>query len=224
MQSSSIRVGEVLAFAGDRFIEERWGHVEITFTGTFAHAGGTVEAAATQLAERMDGGIIETTFGPFAVPFIQSGNATGTFRGKVYATNRQFDGRAEQQDESSWVDVELTVLPSIVVVEFEPKLQQIEIEPLDAIAEMPYQLSIEAVGFTLASIEYLLGEGALIDGRDVDMVIHDAAGATDTLGDRELFTFAAPPSGSQDFVVPIVIRAASENGESFSLGLNARVH
>src|SRR5688572_9601738 len=76
MQSSAIRVGETLAFSGDRFIEARWGRVEVTFTGTFMHAGGMIDATATQLAERMDDGWIETTFGPFAVPFLQNGNAT----------------------------------------------------------------------------------------------------------------------------------------------------
>ena len=51
----------------------------------------------------------------------------------------------------------------------------------------------------------------------------DVAGSTDTLGDRELFSFAAA-RGSDELVVPIVIRASSPAGETFTLELNARVH
>jgi hypothetical protein len=223
MEISEVHVGDVLAFAGDGFIAEEWGRVEVGFRGTFTHAGGVEPAQATLIAENSGRGWIETRFGPFTVPFA-GGNVTGVFRGNAFATNRAFDGRMETQDEASWVEIELTVLPSLVVSAFEPKLQRIEIEPPDALAEMPYQLVVETVGFTAASIEYQLGEGALIDGGDVDVVIHDVLGATDTLGDRELFSFAPVPSGSDDFVAPIVIRAASQTGETHTLQLNAIVH
>jgi hypothetical protein len=224
MAMSEAHVGDLLTFSGDRFIAEEWGQVEIGFRGTFTHDGGAEETTATLLAEESGEGWVEARLGPFTVPFIPRGNVTGVFRGAAFAVNRAFDGRWEEQDESTWPAVELTVLPSIVVQKFEPKLQRIEIGPPDAIAGTPYQLVIEAVGFSLASIEYELGEGVLIDGRDGDVVIHDALGATDTLGDRELFSFAPVPTGSQEFVAPIVIRASSQSGETYSLELNAVVH
>ncbi len=224
MARSEIAVGQPLAFSGDRFIAPEWGEVEVGFRGTFEHAGTIDDVDVIQIAARTDDRTIELDFGPLAVPFTQEGNVTGVFRGRAFATNVAFDGREQRQDETTWPAVELTVLPSLVVRAFEPKLERLPIVPPDAIAGKPFRLAVEAVGFTAASIEYQLGERVLIDGAQVDRVIHDVVGATDALGDRELLSFAPVPSGYDDYEASIVIRASSEVGEPHLFTLRAIVH
>jgi hypothetical protein len=221
MNSSAVRVGDTLAFTGRGFIAPGAGMVDVTFRGTFRHDDATFDVDTTLIAERIDLFRIEMRFGPFDIPFTAGGNITGVFRGRVFATNRAFDGPSVEQTDGP--EVELSVLPSIVVRALEPKLERLDLDPPEAVAEMPYRLMVEAVDFPLASIEYELGPGALIDGAHVAQVIHDVVDATDTLGDRELFSFAAVPSGTGRSVVPIVIRAASDEGVVYSLELNAVV-
>ena len=89
--------------------------VEVTFVGSFHHGLNSVEVETTLIAARIDPRRIEMRFGPFDIPFTSAGNVSGVFRGRAFATNGAFDGRAEEQDRASAPEVELTVLPSIVV-------------------------------------------------------------------------------------------------------------
>ncbi len=221
MAASQIRVGEVLAFSGDDFVPPEIGVVEVTFDGMFLADGAPVPVETTLTAARTEIRRIETPFGPIDIPFTEAGNVAGVFRGRVRARNVAFDGRVAEQEPPAGVEVELTVLPSLVVRGLEAKLQHVALTPPDALAGTPYRLTIEAVGFSLASIEYHFGGGVRIDGAHVDRVIHDALGATDALGDRELLEFA--PEYDED-VAAIVIDASSEDGETHVFPLNVIVH
>lgn len=226
MMSSGVRVGDPLIFAGHGFLAPSEGRVDVTFRGTFSPVGGRPEDVNyTVTAMLGEDGLLETTFGPFAVPFSRAGNQHGLFRGKLFATNRAFDGRARRQEDGSWPEVELNVLPSVVVRALAPRdSPELEIGPPDVIAMTPYNLRIEAAGLVPQVIEYRLGENILVDGSARDVVTHDASGPVDVLGESEVLAFREVPEGLDHYPATIVIYVLTVTGETETLDLTLIVH
>lgn len=226
MMSSEIRVGEPLAFAGNGFIPANEGRVDVTFRGTFAPVGARpIDVNYTVTGQADEDGVLETTFGPFAVPFSRAGNQHGVFHGKLFATNRSFDGRARRQEDETWPEVTLTVLPSIIVRALAPRDDpDLDIGPPDVLAMTPYTLEVEAVGFGPEVVEYRLGDNVLIDTGHEDVITHDATGPVDVLGESEVLTFREVPEGIDHYPATIVIYVLTEVGDTESLELPLIVH
>jgi hypothetical protein len=223
---SDLRVGEPLQFAGRGFLDPAEGRVDVTLSGAFEPAGGRpIELSYTVPFDLAAADLVETALGPFRVPFTRAGNQTGTFRGHAFATNRAFDGRARRQDESTWLSVELVVLPSIVIRALAPREDpSLALGPPDVLADRPYFAMIEAVGFEATSIDYRLGSNVLVEGAPASLVTHAPIGPVDVLGESEVISFARVPEGVDRYSTSIVIDARTASGETVTFDLAITVH
>src|SRR5262245_5436258 len=59
MASSAVSVGETLSFAGAHFIPPALGAVDVTLSGSFSSANGTIDVETTMIAERIDASLIQ---------------------------------------------------------------------------------------------------------------------------------------------------------------------
>jgi len=206
---SPISVGQTFLLMGEDFSDPGDGCTMLHFQGQFVEPDGTVHQAMYTTVAAYDGILTEphqasdvtvpagaalfrlSRFGPFQVPFVDGGDAVGTFTGTVTVESTLPDGQVSQSVELS--DVELTVEPSIIIRRFEPFVGLSEDgEPLYAacgapalrgIGGLPYMLEVEAVGFEPEFFTYELhGFNGVSEGV---VYTHEAEGRADGVGAPE---------------------------------------
>jgi hypothetical protein len=223
MSKSGLAIGDPLEFAGSGFLPDDDGTVEVTFRGVFLPYGERgVAADFTTPARFVDASTLSIDrFGPYRVPFTRAGNKNGVFRGKIFATNKTLDGRELRQREDSWPDVELTILPSLIVSELEPhgdswSASCVDVTP-DVIALLRYRLRAEAIGFDAVKFRYTIAPSGKI-------YEHEALGPVDVLGTLEELAFDEVPSGAGIGQASVAIEAIDAAGAMRKLSLDLRVH
>ncbi|MCC7536471.1 MAG: hypothetical protein IT379_09665 [Deltaproteobacteria bacterium] len=238
LSASEVAVGEELRFLGGRFVAPEDGYVEVTFRGTFEPAdGGTAEMVnfTTEVEPTEDGAVTWHRFGPTRIPFTRAGNVLGVFRGRVFATNRGFDGQERRQPEDTWPTVEVRVKPSLVVTAFHPQDETWTASCVTTSARMlnrlPYRLRVEAVGFDPVDFEYTVSAGLLTEGdepsgtTEPSVFRHVATGRSDLLGAAgERIAFADVPYAIDRFRGSIAVEATDASGTRRALFLPVLVH
>jgi hypothetical protein len=204
LSKTAIAVGEELGFEGTDFVNDERGYTVITFRGRYTTTDGDVENVDLTIAPEVTSDVQATwrQFGPYRVPFVAAGNETGTFEGRVFATNRSVtEERDVEQTEA--IEISLEVLPSIVVRELQPEGAACAIVAQSALNLLPYRVQVEAIGFEPTNFRYVLSPGAISDpdtlmGSATELVIeHAATGRIDALSETERPRFAEVPYGLQ---------------------------
>lgn len=230
MSKDRIAVGEELGFEGTGFVNDERGYTTITFRGRFLTTDGSVENVDLTIAPEIISEVEArwAQFGPYRVPFVAAGNETGTFEGRVFATNVSLtDAHGEAQ--ATPIDATIDVLPSLVVRELQPEGAACAIVAESALNLLPYRVQVEAVGFTPAHFRYVLSPGAISDPASIvgsvdELVLdHPATGQVDALAENERPRFAEVPYGLQAYRGSISVRAEEEDGTVHELQVRMTV-
>lgn len=230
LSKDRIAVGEELGFEGSGFVNDERGYTVITFRGRFTTTEGAVENVDLTIAPEVtsDAEARWMQFGPYRVPFVAAGNKTGTFEGRVFATNRSVTG-ARDEEQAEPIEISLEVLPSVVVRELQPDGAACAIVAESALNLLPYRVQVEAVGFTPAQFRYVLSPGAISDpdslvGSATELVLeHAATGPVDALAENERPRFAEVPYGLQAYRGSISVRAEEADGTVHELQVKLTV-
>lgn len=224
-------VGQELGFDGTGFVNDERGYTAITFRGRFTTTGGATENVDLTIAPEVTSDVSArwAQFGPYRVPFVAAGNQTGTFEGRIFATNRAVVDGITDQVQAEPIEATLEVGPSLVVRELQPEGAACAIVAESALNLLPYRVQVEAVGFTPATFRYVLSPGAISDpdslvGSATELVLeHPATGAVDALAESERPRFAEVPYGLQAYRGSISVRAEEADGSVHELQVKMTV-
>jgi hypothetical protein len=230
LSEDSIVVGQELQFEGNGFVDDERGYTVVTFRGRYTTTDGSVENVDLTVAPEVvsDHALTWTQFGPYRVPFVPSGNKTGVFEGRVFATNRSILDAGDRVQDGT-LEASLEVLPSVVVRELQPDGASCAIVAEAALNLLPYRVQVEAVGFDPARFRYVLSPGAITDpesleGSATELVLdHQATGPVDALAEPERPRFAEVPYGLQAYRGSISIRAEEADGTPHELQVRPTV-
>ena len=215
-------LGSVIELYGTGFPETESGRLLVVFDGQYNLAVGGFEDVTLEVpVRRIDAGTLRWGgFGPYEIPFSSTGDQTGTFVGTVHARFVTTEG--EVIDGAERLPVELTVLPSILVRDLQPTIARCGAPATRAIGGLPYQLEVEAVGFTPTSFTYTLTAPAL--DMPPDAVRHLATGSRDILGEDGSFVLPPVPEGQQAYGAIISVEARAADGSTrqslFAIGVH----
>jgi hypothetical protein len=258
LSADEVRVGDRLDFYVSGALDKQAGRCLLVFRGQFIGTDGNVAAKEIELKvlpkptgtveeelARPDKSVIPAQtpvltwarFGPFVEPFSGKGNLVGAFKGTVTAQNEYRDETVVEDPAPP--EIELEVLPSIVIRKLEPFLgldeQQLPIlagcsQPaIRALPNIPYVLEVEATGFEPVSFHYdLWGLNSSYAGPLI-VVDHEAAGKTDTLGFpvgelARTLVFHSVPEGYSFHLSGIRIVATEASGATLETVLVVPVH
>ena len=169
LSANEISVGDPIAFFGSGFAEPHEGWTDVHFTGVFSPDDGSPSNNvdfSVALSRGLDGALTWERFGGYRVPFLPAGNKLGHFSGAVYATNHYFDeSRGPEQQEANWARVELTVGPSLVVLDNRAVGEDFVAdcaEPSTVMLQrMSYALRVKALGFEPTRFGFVTTPGLL---------------------------------------------------------------
>jgi len=177
LSTDAASVGDQVRFLGLDFVAQSDGWVDITFRGAFFPEDGTPPEdvdLTVPLAAGSDGQLTWESFGAYRVPFIESGDRTGVFEGQVFATNHLFDGTAVTQPEDTWLPVQFTVLPSLVVLDYravgDTWIADCRVPSPQPLHMVPYAMRVKAIGFEPYDFRYEISEGLVVSGQATDSV------------------------------------------------------
>lgn len=217
---SKVAVGQTLSFFGGSFLNQK-GHVELSFQGNFAHAtdGNSDPVAFTVVPSWTSGNQVDwTSFGPFWIPF-GDGRTLGTFTGTVTASNVSSDGNSRAA--AAPLPLSLQILPSIVIHAFEPVTAQGCPAPVKRLlGGFPYQLTVEAVGFTPVNFSYNQVSPTFAP----PALRHPAQGQTDTFGQNNELYFPPVPDQQTFYVTAFTISSLATDGNVYGVTYNFGVH
>lgn len=230
----SIGVGDALVLRATNLVAPTEGYVEATFRGAFEPTDGSAPSSVNftvPLARTSDTTLEWKHFGDGRVPFVRAGDTLGAFHGTIFLTNRTFDGRSARQPESSFKTTEVVVEPSLVVRTFMPGSRTWTASctnvPTGVLNDVPYRLSVQALGFDPAAFRYTVSEGLSV-GEQAELtptvVEHEATGARDELGVAEPLRFATVPAAQPRFRASIEVVATDTAGNEHSLFIPFVVH
>ncbi|MFZ4735664.1 MAG: hypothetical protein ACOYM9_06955 [Bradymonadia bacterium] len=204
--------------------------VQLVFEGAYAADDGQTERVSFDARALVDGRLPDgrevvrlNRFGPFRNPF-SAADRPGRFRGTVKVVELSADGAGRVGPAR---DLEMNVLPSLVIDAFEPLDATCGAPALRALAGIPYRLSVRAVGISPVRFDF---DVANVNGRsDASRVTHDygAAGGPvgqDTLGEDEPVLFNPVPEGEQFYVTLLRAVAYDAEGRSVETVLPVSVH
>ncbi len=224
ISTQSVRVGDPVTFEGANFLNDDRAATLITFKGTYFRSDGQQESVDLTIEPE----ILSSTeaiwkqFGPFDVPFCQSGDQTGTFWGTIQAVNVLRDTEEELLQDGS-VDIELQVLPSVVVRVFQPTEADCRTRSNVVLDHIPYKLEVAAVGFTPTEFKYTLSPGALMSPNPEDEpseepieILRSATSKVGKLGFNEYLNFAPVPYGVHGYNTWIRIESRSSTGDTIT--------
>jgi hypothetical protein len=223
ISSQTLRVGDPVNLSGENFVDDDRGKTQFIFRGTYYRSDGNEEQVdfTVEDVDIMNPNEASWKFGPYDVPFCQSGDQTGTFWGEIQAVTVPYEGTELVQNGS--LNVELQVLPSIVVRSFQPTMADC-LRRSDVILDhIPYKLEVVAVGFTPKNFTYTISEGALMSPNAEDQayeepfeIQHTVSGKVDKLGEQEYLNFAPVPYGLHGYDTWIKVEAEALGGEQYS--------
>ena len=202
-------LGSVIDIHGERFPATEEGRLTVLFEGEYRRVDGVVDPVHLEVAvRRTSGGTLRWDgFGPYSIPFTPGGDVLGTFTGT--ARVRLLTPEGEVMDAETAADVELEVLPSILVRSLEPEAASCSLPALRAIGGVPYELGVEALGFEPASFTYTITAPAL----DVsDSVRHVVSGRTDSVGDDGSLVIPQVPEEMQAYGLIFSVEARAMDG------------
>jgi hypothetical protein len=237
LSTYSAAVGDTIRFTGAGFISPDQGWTEVTFRGAYEHDGISEPVNfAIELDHESDGALVWHRFGPYQIPFSRAGNTLGTFEGEVFATNFSYDGREQRQEQGTFHGLSFQVLPSLVIRDLHAGGVSDTGTPFESSCNftgtrllnfVPYQMQVEAVGFSPSSFTYTISAGLMGEtgpAQESTSVEHLATTTIDSLGDIEDFRFAEVPMGVPVYRASVTIDAVADDGSHFEQLLMVTVH
>lgn len=216
---SQVAVGQTLSFYGGSFLNDK-GHVELQFQGQFVHQGGAGQDPVNFSVRPSwtSGNQVDwQSFGPFWIPF-GDGRTLGTFQGTVSAINMGDDGT---QAASTPLGVQLQVMPSIIIDSFQPVTASGCPGPIKRLlGGFPYQLTVEAIGFTPVNFTYL----QISPDFTPPPLRHPAQGNADTFGQNNELYFPPVPDQQTFYVAQFAVEAMGTDGNTYGVTYGFGVH
>ncbi len=227
LSKQSVVIGETVEFYGNGFrgTDDREGVTRLTFQGTFQSDSGDSADVDFTFTPIYDGLLDNTRdvlrwsrFGPYENPFGMG--TTGTFRGKVLATNINEDGTMVKG--TSTRSFEMRVEPSIVIEKLEPLIADCGSPALRGLGGLPYQVEVRAIGFTPTRYVYHFTN---VNNQDGEISIeHTASGPTDSVGWDEPVVLNPVPEDVMAYVTNVRIEAFDAKGQAVETALPFSVH
>jgi hypothetical protein len=192
------------------------------FHGDYVTSGGTrTPVEVDEQVQRVDAGaLVWPTFGPYRLPFAEATPELGTFEGTLQIERIDAQGSISVSDP---LEMTFEVQPSILVRDFQPTTASC-VEPVTrALGQVPYRMSIEALGFVPESVTYTLATPTLAGSTPI-IEKHVVTSATDVLGMRSDWSLPAVPEGVNGYTAVLVIEARTSSGAvvrtNFALGVH----
>lgn len=226
LSADELVIGQPLFMRGDNFAYGPNEFTRVTFDGEFRADDGTLTAAQVTVTPVFDSVLVDGTevvvwprFGPFENPFGE-GLGTGTFVGRVTATNVSADGERVSGEASD--EISIRVAPSVVIETLQPLVADCGAPAIRGIGGLPYELTVRAIGFTPANWRI---EADLINGQnDLVTIEKTATGPTITLGWDEPFILNPVLEGQQHYATLIRAIAYDAQGRAVETALPYTVH
>jgi hypothetical protein len=221
LSRTQVSIGEGLEIVGGNFLNGGAGHTIVRLDGEYHTKNGPVHAVGFELRPHWEDAnrLVWAQFGPFRVPFSPSGDELGTFHGKLTAINILPD---ETRSQSEPVDIELEVLPSIVIRELHPIDTQCDAPSKVILGGFPYKVSVEAIGFEPVNFSYVVfGEPGVAAPR---IIRRQATGNIDSYGDDGDLFFNLVPVDLPFYVGTFAVAALGTDGIERAIGLSYGVH
>ena len=143
---TQLALGDVIQVIGEDFVEPGEGTLEVLFAGDYLEEDGTSRRIQRSLPLRLlEPGLATLDFGPTVI-FSEHGDRIGTFRGTAQVANRT----ATAQRLSDPLDLELQVLPSILVTELRTRDVPCAEVTEGTVAGASIALGVRAIGLAAA--------------------------------------------------------------------------
>lgn len=187
MSASAARVGDPIDFECEHCVNPDQGWVDVHFVGKYTRQvdGKVVDVDHTvplrlsnQDSKRLH---MWQLGGGTRIPFDERNCgveenmlpcSVGVFQGTVHATNRYYDGHSVDQPKNTYLKVErFEVKPSIIIRAFLPFddvggwYAPCRYPVRVALPGVDYMLDVEAIGFDLKTLEYVVSDGLIQDGK-----------------------------------------------------------
>jgi len=176
VSTEKLTFGDSLEIYGGNFVQTGDQHTEVRFLGTFTPTSGAPVAVDTRIHPHwVDGNqLVWAPIGPFTNPFTST-SEIGTFEGELTAIN--VDG-AGTEESSRPVRTRLTFEEGITIRKLAPPRAECAEPVRRLLGGFPYDITVEAVGFTPKNFTYTIaGEPLFPQGR---VYRRAATGNTDT--------------------------------------------
>jgi hypothetical protein len=195
------------------------GELQLAFLGEFERADGRKTRTDSVVGVRMRAGseLVWDQLGPYGHPFTQRGDELGTFRGTVGV--RWITPDHLTLDDPEPLAVTFAIKPSIVVRRFTPLTARCEGPVRRAFGGLPYDLTVEAVGFVPRSFTYVVS--AVDAGYEGDAVRNEVIdGATDSV----VIVPPAVPLGARGYALVVRVRATDAGDRLLETTFAVGVH
>jgi hypothetical protein len=212
LSSETLSFGDTLEIYGGNFVQSDAEHTDLRFQGMFTPPSGVASAVDTRVRPHwVDGNqVVWAPVGPFTNPFT-GGNEIGTFDGDVRAIN--VDG-AGAEIPSKPLRIRLTFEGSIAIRKLAPTRAECAEPVKRLLGGFPYDITVEAVGFTPKSFTYAIaGEPLFPQGRVY------RRGAT---GSSHSFRFVVAPV-PDDVAFQLIVLSVSSLGTDGRQRMNSMV-
>jgi hypothetical protein len=219
MSRDSIRVGQDLQFTGAGFLEGADGQTLIELAGEYVTEDGRREPIDMRIRPAVvEGQLLWRYFGPFDIPFSETGRELGVLEGTATAINV---GATQEESASEPLPIQLRVLPSILVTGLAPVAADCATPATRLLGGFGYRVQVEAVGIapTDFTLEVLDEPGA------APRVYQSAAnGNAAVFGDSEELRLASVPDELALYVNRIAVTARGADGASTAAEYSFGVH
>ena len=217
----AVSLGSVIDIYGEELPAPEEGRITVVLEGEYRTVVGATEPVSLEIpVRRTEAGALRWDgFGPYAIPFSSTGDQLGTFVGT--ARIRLLTPEGDLREARSATDVELEVLPSILVRGLEPRMASCSSPALRAIGGLPYRLEVEALGFEPSSFTYTISAPSL--GLS-DAVRRVPAGRTDTIGEDGSLVLPEVPEGAQAYGMIFSIEGRARDGSTHQSLFAIAVH
>ena len=226
LSRTSASVGDPIEIEGTGFVDADTGWVDLVFRGSFTPDDGTPPEEvdlSIPLQTRADGTLRWERFGAYRVPFVSSGDRTGTFRGHVFARSQLFDGQTVEQPSDTWLAVTFTVLPSLVVQDFLAVsttsgtgagwIADCRYPAPQILNLVPYAMRVRAIGFEPLDFQYTFSEGLIVDAvAQTGTTALRHATAPGQMEHAVLTQWSPVPDNTDGYRASIVVRAQGVDG------------
>jgi hypothetical protein len=221
LSRTAVAVGHSLEIIGGNFLSGAQGHTLVEFEGTFETESGQVSDAFLRFRPHWEDGnrLVWAPIGPFRVPFHPTGDQVGVFEGTLTAINVTPDGAEYGSDP---IDVELRILPSIILKDLQPVEAQCTQPSRVLLGGLPYQVGVQAVGFQPVNFSYVMGGEP---GSNVPRIIRrKASGMVDEFGKDGEIRFQPVTIDRPFYVATLAVTSLGTDGVERALPLTFGVH
>lgn len=220
LSRTEIRVGDTIDIIGAQFFHGRQGYTLVRLEGTYYTTEGDEHPVDLEFRPHWEDGnrLVWANIGPYRVPFSPTGDELGTFEGTLTAMNVAADGPIA---ESEPLDVEIEVLPSLILTELQPLDAECNNPSMVILDNFNYKIGVQAIGFEPVNYTYITYSPFNDEPR---IIRRQAFGNVDNFGMGGEIYFDYVPDNLPFYVGTLGVAAMGTDGEERVMAINIGVH